>query len=394
RRGVRADKIRLRSIIDACGWASVEEATPDSFLNYLAAMRRNDDNPNGWVGATANKVQTLLSTLLADVGRRNPSRLVVNWARGLPRAATDDSDDGSRPLAWAEYTKLRKWCRKHAPHRLDAYDVMGHTGMRYTEGRRLMLSEVKLDENPRIVLSRRTKRGKPRTIPIVIDILPTLRRLCGKRKDGQVFAEFPTIRTLRRDCARAGVDCTDVGYHSLRKCFAGRCATTGVPLAVAQKILGHSDPKLTANIYTRFQDHELAEQLAGLGDEPNLNRGRKSQKKFDGANALCQYTGAETFEPMVNTTPSRSSLPGRTSGLGTSQQRAHSAAFRPGTDDREHSARPTGKRGHLSSAVERCFRNPCVGETPARVEAVAVLLEDVARFLRGTARDDDHHKSA
>lgn len=370
RRGIHADKIRLQAVIVGCGWKSIESATPDSLLRWLGVQREG-----GWKGATANKVQTLVSTLLADVARRNPSRLVVNWARGLPRAATDDSDDGSRAMAWGEYAKLRKWCRKHAPHRLDAYDVMGHTGMRYTEGRRLMLTEVKLDENPRIVLGRRTKRGKPRTIPIVIDILPTVRRLCGKRKDGMVFAEFPTIRTLRRDCARAGVDPTDVGYHSLRKCFAGRCATTGVPLAVAQKILGHSDPKLTANIYTRFQDHELAEQLAGLGDEPRVNRERKSQKKFDRAHATDDDGAVEALDPMHTLkSTSRRSVPGRSMGGSTLQQR-DSSALRPGTKGRESHLRDLNPGPMLYESTGR--------ETPGRVEATAKLLEDIAAFLRG-----------
>jgi integrase len=39
----------------------------------------------------------------------------------------------------------------------------------------------------------------------------------------------------------------------LRVCYATRLARAGVSLVQAQKLLRHSDPKLTANIYTRLR---------------------------------------------------------------------------------------------------------------------------------------------
>jgi len=64
----------------------------------------------------------------------------------------------------------------------------------------------------------------------------------------------PTLRTFRRDLER-----TEIPYHtergevdrkSLRKTFGTHLAMAGVDLRVAVKLMRHSDPRLTMNVYT------------------------------------------------------------------------------------------------------------------------------------------------
>ena len=50
-------------------------------------------------------------------------------------------------------------------------------------------------------------------------------------------------------------------FHDLRGTTATLLARAGVPLVVAQRILRHSDPRLTANIYTRV---DLSDLQAGI----------------------------------------------------------------------------------------------------------------------------------
>jgi site-specific recombinase XerD len=57
--------------------------------------------------------------------------------------------------------------------------------------------------------------------------------------------------------------------HALRHSFASRLARNGVGLAQAQRLLGHSDPKLTASIYTHLEPEDLREAVEGL---PGLRR--------------------------------------------------------------------------------------------------------------------------
>lgn len=62
-------------------------------------------------------------------------------------------------------------------------------------------------------------------------------------------------RVLHRLLEAAGIDRFDaqgrrIDIHALRHSAASRFARTGVPLAVAQRILGHSDVQMTARVYT------------------------------------------------------------------------------------------------------------------------------------------------
>ncbi|NRA97354.1 MAG: tyrosine-type recombinase/integrase [Planctomycetes bacterium] len=41
-----------------------------------------------------------------------------------------------------------------------------------------------------------------------------------------------------------------VNLHALRHTFASLLARARVPLIEAQKLMGHSDPKMTAELYT------------------------------------------------------------------------------------------------------------------------------------------------
>jgi len=45
-------------------------------------------------------------------------------------------------------------------------------------------------------------------------------------------------------------------FHALRVTYATMLARAGVSLVQAQTLMRHSDPKLTANIYTRLQLHD------------------------------------------------------------------------------------------------------------------------------------------
>ncbi len=74
---------------------------------------------------------------------------------------------------------------------------------------------------------------------------------------------------LKADLEAAGIAVTDaygrkIDFHALRHTCGTRMARAGVPLAVAQKIMRHSDPKLTANFYTHVLVADKAKELAKL----------------------------------------------------------------------------------------------------------------------------------
>jgi len=67
------------------------------------------------------------------------------------------------------------------------------------------------------------------------------------------FKKFPTTRRpLRRVLYPHGIT-----IHSLRHSYAYLLKTQGVHVTTAQKLLGHSDPKVTLAVYTQVLDSEI-----------------------------------------------------------------------------------------------------------------------------------------
>jgi integrase len=73
---------------------------------------------------------------------------------------------------------------------------------------------------------------------------------------------------LRADLRAAGVepvvDGKVIDLHALRTTFITHLSLGGVPLAVAQKLARHSDPRLTSNVYTSLNLAELQKAVQAL----------------------------------------------------------------------------------------------------------------------------------
>ena len=74
---------------------------------------------------------------------------------------------------------------------------------------------------------------------------------------------------IKRDLEAANIPVLNeyglkLDFHSLRHTCGTRMAKNGVPLAVAQKIMRHSSPILTANFYTHILIADKSRELAKL----------------------------------------------------------------------------------------------------------------------------------
>ena len=81
------------------------------------------------------------------------------------------------------------------------------------------------------------------------------------------------IRQLERILERAGIDREDadgcrVDIHALRHTFATRMARNGVSQVQAAKILGHSDVRLTTNVYQHLLAADLRAAVETLAPKP------------------------------------------------------------------------------------------------------------------------------
>jgi integrase len=116
-------------------------------------------------------------------------------------------------------------------------------GLRWSEA--LALSQEDLRDN-RIYISKslhgqtKSKAGN-RTVPLICQL-----------------PDFPTSpKTLRKVLKPYGVT-----IHSLRHSYAYLLKQQGVHVTTAQRLLGHSDPRITMGIYTQVLDSEIDD--AGL----------------------------------------------------------------------------------------------------------------------------------
>jgi len=196
-----------------------------------------------------------------------------------------------RPIQEALRTR-----REASPETLDAARWLGETramaywtaaatGLRWGELRSITLGAVRLEATPpHIALeARHEKARKGATLPVPESLAAGLRdyiverrkRLSGHSRglagdrgtvvvlpsttDNMPLFDVPESmsKIFHRDCAAAGIERCDsasrvVDVHSLRGTFATQLARAGVSLQVAQRLLRHSDPKLTANAYTHL----------------------------------------------------------------------------------------------------------------------------------------------
>ena len=84
------------------------------------------------------------------------------------------------------------------------------------------------------------------------------------------------MRVFDRVLERARIPRLDVeggklDIHALRHTFASRLCRAGVGLVHAQNLLGHSDPRLTAAIYTHLDVEDLRRAVQTLPNTADLN---------------------------------------------------------------------------------------------------------------------------
>jgi integrase len=140
-------------------------------------------------------------------------------------------------------------------------------GTRRGELLNITLPDVDLDT--RTILLRKTKNGKVRPAfvnDLALQVLTVMRvpERKKKRDRGLLFSGFtPEQFSMRfiRACRSVGVE--DFSAHDLRHTFASHHKQNGTDLYELQKLLGHSDPRMTAR-YAHLGEVRLAKVAENL----------------------------------------------------------------------------------------------------------------------------------
>jgi integrase len=277
---------RLDTLATECGWATLADVGPVSFVRWRE-QRRAKGNPKGrgskkGEGAAPTTLNQFLDTARAFLNwcaeqrriegvpamdrRRGGVRLVstllnVTKAEGpakRKRRALSDEQVGRLLAAAPEGRRL-------------VYRFALATGLRRKELRLLQWGDVRLAAIPPYVQLRaeatKARRGDKVYVPQSLAADLRSRKPEGAKDSELVFADVPDIDTWREDLAAAGIPYKDdtgrqADFHGgTRKTLCTRLHRSGKPLAVAMRVMRHTDARLTMVDYTDDDQLAVAESL-------------------------------------------------------------------------------------------------------------------------------------
>lgn len=251
---------------------------------------------------------------LLKVARLRP---LAEFGRGTVKAAGADKPDDPKsratwqrnPLTWATLDAATEAGRKALHKRPDyigelerrgreralLYKCLVLTGLRKGELASLTVGQCELDgPTPHITLNAADEKNREgNAVPLRADLAADLsRHLAGRLEAAQRAAKaasrptpaqlkptekllyVPTglVRILNRDLEAAGIPKRDdrgrtLDVHALRTTFGSLLSRAGVSLRTAQAAMRHSDPSLTANVYT---DPRLLDVSGAVKSLPEL----------------------------------------------------------------------------------------------------------------------------
>lgn len=278
------------------------------------------------------------------------TRWTTNPARNVARAREEEPEVPWRPLSPEELDRLLAVTPEP---RATIYRVAATTGLRRREIRALAWRHLDLERGLLALPSRLAKSRKPVLLPLTATAVEALRAIrgtagvddpvfCRPLRRGGTRSAVPLMKTVYADLERAGIPALTpegkIVFHSLRVSLGTNLARAGVPLTVAQKLLRHSTPTLTANIYTKHGLGEAAAALAKIDPAPSA---RPAPRLVLGPNAGTGLT--EVTRGPANPAASAPSTPPETEaanpqGVG----RMDGPGIEPGTPG--FSARPNDAR--------------------------------------------------
>jgi integrase len=240
-------------------WRVIGDIRPDSFIRWRSTLT---------CSAKTNKEYQV--SLMA----------FLNWLVRTERISSNPlARVGPVETRGREVRKCRSFTEQElgrlfaiAGKRLLAYQTLLYTGQRYSEVDSLVWGDLHLEEDNPFALFRAstTKDKDKRAVPLHPELakgLLTTRPHDFEPAKKVFWWRFPTYEILQSDFKRAGIEQTNamgfvVHFHSFRKTWQTMGVRCGVNQRSAQAILGHSDPSMTANVYTDVPALNLHSEIA------------------------------------------------------------------------------------------------------------------------------------
>lgn len=173
-----------------------------------------------------------------------------------------------RPLTDLEFAKLEKNWKTATGG--DACYVLCYTGLRVSE----LCQMTKFSYDPKKKVLRgglKTDAGKDRIVPVHAKILPIIeswyKASTGPlypRPDGKPYNKDSFNKGVWRPCMQSLGLPEDLTPHSARHTFGTRMSAAGVRTEDLQRIMGHTDYSMTANVYINQDESALIDAIAKM----------------------------------------------------------------------------------------------------------------------------------
>lgn len=160
-----------------------------------------------------------------------------------------------------------------------------YTGLRQGELKQLVWADIHLDVERPFIRARAstTKNSKEAVVPLHPELMEELRGIkpqVNGHGEAVFFVDTHPSRTLHKDLKKAGIPVVDeigrkLDFHALRNTFATNLARSGVSQRLAQELMRHSDPNLTAKVYTDANQLLLCDSQTELEPFCQARRARR-----------------------------------------------------------------------------------------------------------------------
>jgi integrase len=123
------------------------------------------------------------------------------------------------------------------------------TGLRRGDVEAIRIGDIHFDRNTLTTRNRKARKAMAER-PIPEQIMTELSNHVATLPDGQERLFNDKFSPKKWERVRKAIDMPGLKFHDLRKTFASLLAQRGVSTAVTQRLLEHSSPQLTNDVYT------------------------------------------------------------------------------------------------------------------------------------------------
>ena len=237
---------QLGALSTVCGWQSVKEVTPDSFVRWRSCQKQSPKTLNEYLAG----VKGLLNWMVGQ------GRLASNPLASVQKVETRGRE--VRPRRAYANDELKALIEVAGKYRLVCLTAV-LTGIRHGELKRLCWGDFNLSlEKPSVVVRASiSKNHKQACLPLYPALAVELSRfrpanaVAGDLVFAGMVPRSEAFNLLLKKGAIAKVDSQGrvVDFHSLRHTFCTNLHRAGVPQREAMELMRHNDPRLTANTY-------------------------------------------------------------------------------------------------------------------------------------------------